>query len=298
MIRLRPTDGPRRFAPEVIQSSWMDCGPAALKCLLEGFGIPVSYGRLREACQTDVDGTSIDTLEEVARRCGLDAEQMLVPADHLLEPAAATLPALVVVQLPSGYTHFVVVWRRHGRLVQVMDPSRGRRWMSLRALIGELYLHTTALPAPVWRDWATSGNTLAVLRGQLRDLGLNDEEIDGHLRVALADPDWHPLAALDATRKMVGYLVRSGGVPAGRPAARAVETFFTQALREPPLEPVTVPRPYWSVIPIPGEAEGETRLVFRGAVLVHVAGRREAPHGGPVAETASPGGVLPAPPAA
>jgi ATP-binding cassette subfamily B protein len=35
----------------------MDCGPAALKCLLEGFGIPVSYGRLREACQTDVDGS-------------------------------------------------------------------------------------------------------------------------------------------------------------------------------------------------------------------------------------------------
>ena len=54
------------LAPEVIQTSAMDCGPASLKCLLEGFGIRVSYGRLREACQTDVDGTSIDTLEEVA----------------------------------------------------------------------------------------------------------------------------------------------------------------------------------------------------------------------------------------
>jgi ABC-type bacteriocin/lantibiotic exporter with double-glycine peptidase domain len=43
---------------------------------LEGFGISVSYGRLREACQTDVDGTSIDTLEEVAGRLGLDAEQI------------------------------------------------------------------------------------------------------------------------------------------------------------------------------------------------------------------------------
>lgn len=56
----------RFFAPEVIQTSAMDCGPAALKCLLEGFGIPVSYGRRREACQTDVDGTSIDTIEDVA----------------------------------------------------------------------------------------------------------------------------------------------------------------------------------------------------------------------------------------
>ena len=40
----------RWLAPEVVQTSSMDCGPAALKCLLEGSGIPVSYGRLREAC--------------------------------------------------------------------------------------------------------------------------------------------------------------------------------------------------------------------------------------------------------
>jgi len=40
------------LAPEVIQTSAMDCGPASLKCLLDGFGIPVNYARLREACQT------------------------------------------------------------------------------------------------------------------------------------------------------------------------------------------------------------------------------------------------------
>ena len=67
------------LAPEVVQTSAMDCGPAALKCLLEGFGISVSYGRLREACQTDVDGTSIDTMEEVACQLGLDAEQVMIP---------------------------------------------------------------------------------------------------------------------------------------------------------------------------------------------------------------------------
>ncbi len=297
MIRLRPAGSPRRLAPEVLQSSWMDCGPAALKCLLEGFGIPISYGRLREACQTDVDGTSIDTLEEVARRCGLEAEQRIVPADHLLEPAAEALPAIVVVQLPSGYTHFVVVWRRHGKFVQVMDPSRGRRWVSPRALIGELYIHTTVLTTPVWRDWAGSAPTVAVLRSQLRTLGLSDEELDGHLRVALGDPGWHPLAALDATRRMVGYLVRSGGLSAGRPAARAVGTFFPQVLREPRLEPVTVPPSYWPVMPIQDE-EGETQLVFRGAVLVHAARRLPAPRGeasrpqGTTAEVSSPGGAI------
>ncbi len=113
----------RLFVPEVIQTSAMDCGPAALKCLLEGFGVPVSYGRLREACQTELDGTSIDTLEDIAGQLGLDAEQIMLPVDMLLLSEADALPALVVVRQPNGFTHFVVLWRRHGPLVQVMDPG-------------------------------------------------------------------------------------------------------------------------------------------------------------------------------
>ena len=73
--------------------------------------LPVSYGRLREACQTDVDGTSIDTLEEgLLCSSGLEAEQVMVPVDHLLLPEAAALPAIVVVRRPNGLTHFVVAW--------------------------------------------------------------------------------------------------------------------------------------------------------------------------------------------
>src|ERR1051325_10721650 len=102
---------PRWLVPEVVQTSAMDCGPAPLKCLLEGFRIPVSYGRLREACQTDVDGTSIDTLEAIAVQLGLEAEQIMVPVDHVLLSEANALPALIVVRLPNGFTHFVVAWR-------------------------------------------------------------------------------------------------------------------------------------------------------------------------------------------
>ena len=73
---------PRLLAPEVVQTSAMDCGPAALKCLLDGFGLHASYGRLREACQTDVDGTSIDTLEDLANDVGLIAEQFAAPRNR------------------------------------------------------------------------------------------------------------------------------------------------------------------------------------------------------------------------
>ena len=110
---------PRLLVPEVVQTSNMDCGPAALKSLLEGHGVPVSYGRLREACQTEVDGTSIDTLESVACSAGLPAEQVMIPADHLLLPGQDLTPAIVITRSSAGEAHFVVLWRRHGPLVQV-----------------------------------------------------------------------------------------------------------------------------------------------------------------------------------
>src|SRR4026209_2954200 len=124
---MNTTARPRFFAPEVVQTSAMDCGPASLKCLLEGFRVSVSYGRLREACQTSVDGTSIDAVENVALSLGLDAEQVMMPFDHLLIEESEALPALVVVRLPSGITHFVVVWRVHGGWGEVMDPGREGR---------------------------------------------------------------------------------------------------------------------------------------------------------------------------
>src|SRR6266849_1920316 len=188
----------RLFVPEVVQTSAMDCGPASLKCLLEGFGIHASYGRLREACQTDVDGTSIDTMEEAAVQLGLDAEQIMVPADHVLLPEADVLPAIVVVQLTSGVTHFLVAWRRHGALVQVMDPGTGRRWLTRNQFLEELYLHTQTVPAAAWREWAGSDQFLSALRRRMAVVGISSREAKRFLGRGLADSGWRSLAAVDA----------------------------------------------------------------------------------------------------
>ncbi|MEZ4860196.1 MAG: cysteine peptidase family C39 domain-containing protein [Caldilineaceae bacterium] len=134
----------------------MDCGPAALKCLLEGFGIPVSYGRLREACQTDVDGTSIDTIEDVARQLGLMVEQVMMPVDYLFLSALSNIPALLVVRLPAGHPPFLVVWRTHGAFVQIMDPATGRRWLTQARLLQEVYRHTLPIATADWYTWAAS----------------------------------------------------------------------------------------------------------------------------------------------
>ncbi len=259
------------LVPETVQTSATDCGPACLKCLLEGYGISASYGRLREACQTDLDGTSIDTIEEVARELGLAAEQVMLPADHLLLPEARALPAMVVVRQPAGLTHFVIVWRTLGRLVQLMDPATGRRWPHRRELLSQLYLHQQRVPRAAWRDWARGEENLAALHARLRAVGASRSGIRSLVDRALDDEGWRSLAALDAATRMVRSLVDSGGLRAGGSSARVLETFFERA-RTAGSGPSTVPAGFWSVLEPEAERDpaAEAELLLRGAVLVRV----------------------------
>jgi len=258
----------------------MDCGPAALTCLLAGFGIPVSYGRLREACQTDVDGTSIDTLEEVAGQLGLDAEQIMVPRDHLLLPEAAALPAIVVVRLASGATHFVVAWRPQGGRVQVMDPAAGRRWPAGARFLDDVYIHTIPVPADAWRRYAGGPEFLGPLRRRLAQLGLPAAASATLIATGCADPSWRSLGALDAATRLVTAVVAARGLRPGREAARVLDHFFAQARAPGDGADGPLPPGYWSVRPAPPDAEGAAQLYLRGAVLVRVRGRR-APGGAP-----------------
>jgi ABC-type bacteriocin/lantibiotic exporter with double-glycine peptidase domain len=264
----------RLMVPEVIQISAMDCGPASLKALLEGYGISASYGRLREACQTDVDGTSINTMEEIAVQLGLEAEQIMLPVDHLLLPEAQALPAIVVVRHASNLTHFIIVWRAHGRFVQVMDPAIGRRWLTARQLLNELYVHMTPVPATAWRAWAGTDEFLGALRRRLAQLGLARSARGRLIDAALADPSWHALATLDASTRMVDTIVRAGGLRAGRQAARVLAALCEHAREESTDEGMTIPQSYWLVQPGPPGSDGAEQLLLQGAVLVRVRGRR------------------------
>ncbi|WP_438019889.1 ATP-binding cassette domain-containing protein [Sorangium sp. So ce315] len=287
----------RFLAPEVIQTSSMDCGPAALKCLLDGFGIPVSYGRLREACQTDVDGTSIDMLEEIAVQLGLEAEQIMLPVDYLLLPEARATPSLLVVRLPNGAAHFVVLWSRHGRFVQVMDPATGRRWMRASELLADVYVHTTTVPESTYRAFAASELAARVLARRLERLG-----VAGAARRVAAAADaasFRPIAELDAAARMVDTICATGGLPRGGQSARVLESFLDRLHDSPldgPPEAWAVPQMFWTAWPGPESPPGEPRLFLRGAVLVAVSGRRAtAKPAGARRGEAGPRGAPPAP---
>jgi ABC-type bacteriocin/lantibiotic exporter with double-glycine peptidase domain len=265
----------RKFlVPEVVQISTMDCGPAALKCLLEGFGVPVSYGRLREACQTDVDGTSIDTIEVVANQLGVVAEQMMLPADHLFLSDTAALPALIVVRHPSGGTHFVVIWRRLGDWLQLMDPSIGRRWIRRARFMEDLYSHETSVPADDWRSWAGSDDFLRPLRERMARIGARGGAGAALSDKALADPGWLGLGALDAGVRLVQSVIDAGGLKASPSSMRLLDALF-EATRASIFDIFEViPPAYWAVTPDLNSTDPlELRLILRGAVLLRIADR-------------------------
>jgi ATP-binding cassette subfamily B protein len=249
----------RLLVPEVVQTSAMDCGPASLKALLEGFGIPASYGRLREACQTDVDGTSIDTIETTAVRLGLDAEQVIVPMDHLFEPEAANLPALLVVRRPNAAHHFVVVWWRYGSWLQVMDPAVGRRWVRVSCFLKEVYEHVMPVADDVWREWAGTESFLRLLEVRLRRLKNDGAAL---ISAAIADAGAGSLARLDAAVRLTEHLAASGAIAHGAESARMVEALSRGSM--------PLPAEYWSAQP--GNTEAGS-VLLRGAVLVHVKGK-------------------------
>lgn len=256
----------------------MDCGPATLKCLLGGFGIPVSYGRLREACQTDVDGTSIDTLETVANQLGMPVEQVMIPHDHVFLDSAHALPAIVVVRRRGAETHFVVVWRRHGDWLQIMDPAMGRRWVRRSAFLPEVFRHAQRVPAGDWRAWAASADNLEPLHERLRTLGATASKADSLGAVALTDDGWFSLAALDAASRLVQSMVDAKGIRPGAQAIGLVEALFQRTSENATDMYALIPHDYWSAAPdVENPDRRAATLSLQGAVVLRVSGPVHAP---------------------
>lgn len=250
----------RWLVPEVVQTSGMDCGPACLTSLARGFGLDASYGRLREACQTSVDGTSIDTIEEIIGELGLEGAQAILPVEHLLSPYGV-VPGVVVARQPVGAPHFIVLWNFKFGRAQVMDPAKGRRWIRPEQLERELYIHEMTLPAEIWRELATEPAFCGPLELRVRALGVADAP--AYLQRALADESWRGLAVLDAATRVAQTVVASKGVSKGHEAQQLLDGLIAA--------PSSIAQRYWFA----RESDLPEELKVRGCVQLRVTGLAE-----------------------
>jgi len=270
LILFNPFNSNRRyFIPEVIQTSTMDCGPASLKAVLEGYYIPASYERLREICQTDVSGTSIDTLEDIACDLGLDAEQVIIQNDHLLLTETDALPAIVVVRLPDGTGHFVVIWRMHGQMIQIMDPAIGRIWITQQKLFDMLYPFSQPVDTKTWENYSKSETFCLPLIRRMSDLNIRMAEINRLIDRAQQN-DWRDMATLDASVRILHTIYHSGIDLSADDAEKILKTYYECALNESSKK--IIPKEYFSVVP---DTNTNQTLFMKGALLVHIAGKAD-----------------------
>lgn len=271
-MRLNDGNRQRVLVPKILQVSAMDCGPACMQALLEGFGISANYNRVRDLCQTDATGTSLSTIEEKSLECGLLVEQVMLPEDHLFLEESRTLPALVVVRLREQFNHMVVAWSCHGQWVQVMDPEVGRRWPRRERFSREFYLHEQQVKAADWREWAGSNEFLDPLRSLLRNTGVRSATSKPWIDAAVADSGWRSLGLLDAATRMTNKLVEAGVVRHGHEAERVLDSVLAVSREQSALvETQRIPEPYWSVCSVRDE---DSELMIHGPVLLRVLGRR------------------------
>jgi predicted double-glycine peptidase len=241
---------------------------AALRAVLQAYGIGFDADRLLKECNVDDEGASIDDLEDVAVKYGLEAGSVIVPVEHVLAGVRGMLPAIVVVDSADDEQDFVVAWRLEGNMVEVMDPREGRKWVGRGELSKVLHVHEMSMPADELREAMAAkafGEALAV---RMMALGAGDKGTSARVdeRVA-ADPGWRALAALDASiRKLEGE-------PARPAQGQRLLATFACAFEKKCEGTEPVPAALWWAQPAPNGPQGEAQVRVRGAVLLAIEGR-------------------------
>ncbi len=196
---------------EFLQVSAMDCGPAVMASALASYQIPFSFEKLRELCETDADGTSTDSLEYVLRKFGIDAEESLVPIDHLLLPDSPYSPSIILFRMGAVALHFVLLWRLEDRAI-IMDPAKGVYKLKREELELLLYQHEATVPRENWDNFARSDDFLIPLHTRLKGI-VGTELADTSVRSAV-ESSAEAIGLVDAAARMVEQLLRCKALPA------------------------------------------------------------------------------------
>lgn len=212
----------------------MDCGPAALAALLSAHGIEANVDALRTVCATDVDGTSVDDLEEVAADLGLEAEQIVVPLEQVLACPEAHLPALVLTLTPDGYIHFVTAWRVRRRHVDLVDPAIGHRAVRRADFAREVLTHELVVGEEEWAEYALGHEAAAALTARLRAGGSSADAATERYEAALAGGPVSGIGGLldELAPQAAPVVERVGDVLDGQPQVRVRAAVLVRAPRK------------------------------------------------------------------
>lgn len=122
----------------VLQDKSNNCGPAALKMILDHYGVPASVREIERRTRLTRDGSSLFALKKTAESFGMGAEGWRMKLEDLVK---RRFPLIIFVE----GRHFVVVdsVNRSGCFF-VRDPAIGRLRISSRKL-GDIWKGETLI---------------------------------------------------------------------------------------------------------------------------------------------------------
>jgi Peptidase C39 family len=261
----RSLDAAEADVPE-IKDTGLGRATAALRAILEARGIPFDAASIERECKVDDDGASIDDIEDVAVKYGLEAGQIILPAEHVLLAEPSVLPAIVVVDGPDDTQDFVLAFRFDGDRVQIMSPISGRSWVPRADLQKTLHVHEMIMPAADLRAAMGSPTFREALEARMLALGAARPDAEALLVRAAADPSYRGLGALDAA---IRQLEAGPGKGAGTLAAAFGCAFEDHCEGVSP-----IPAALWSAQTAPNDRGGEAQVKVRGVVILAFAGEQ------------------------
>jgi ABC-type bacteriocin/lantibiotic exporter with double-glycine peptidase domain len=119
----------------IFQTSYNDCGPAALQMIFEHYKISITLDEIERSVRLTGNGTTMLSLKQMAELKGLHAEGWRLTVNDFLN---TSFPLLLFVH----NDHFVVADSVCNRIVFLRDPA-----------IGKVEIPTTDLPQ-IWRGEA------------------------------------------------------------------------------------------------------------------------------------------------
>lgn len=117
----------------VLQHDKQDCGAACLVAIFKYYGISISMHTIREQLKINNNGASIYSITKVAQKYNFETEVLKGSLDELIkinQDNNLSFP-IIVHQIKSGYTHFIVLLKIKNNKYIIFDPEMGRCKLSI-----------------------------------------------------------------------------------------------------------------------------------------------------------------------
>lgn len=138
---------------KIRQHDKSDCAAACVASVCAYYGLRLPLMRIREACGTGTDGTTMQGIIDACGKLGMDAAGLKAKKKRLKDLEGAAKPVILHLQKKNGWLHYVVLYGLDAETATVMDPEDGRiHKLAPEALEDEWSGFIVALsPSPMFR---------------------------------------------------------------------------------------------------------------------------------------------------